>query len=79
MAQQTNSWDPGSIPGRDTSFDVPEFSCLLSGAWLQLESGPSRTLSAGEEDSVTGALKHVKSSVARLCCGGLAVMAQEAN
>ena len=30
MAQEANSWDPGSIPGRDTSFDVPESSCLLS-------------------------------------------------
>ena len=39
--------------------------------------------SAGEGDSVTGTLKPVKSSVARSskvsCCGGLAVMAQEAN
>ena len=40
MAQEADSWDvgPGSIPGRDTSFDVPESSCLLSGPWLQLES-----------------------------------------
>ena len=35
MAQEANSWDSGSIPGRDTSFDVPESSCLLSGLWLQ--------------------------------------------
>ena len=38
--------------------------------------------SAGEEDCVTGTLKHVKSSVVWSmvsCCGGLAVMAQEAN
>ena len=75
MAQEANSWDPGSIPGRDTSFDVPESSCLLSGPWLQLDSrytgsrgwfgGSSGMPSAGEEDSVTGTLKHVKSSVAR--------------
>ena len=38
MAQEANSWDSGSIPGRDTSFDVPESSCLLSGPWLQLDS-----------------------------------------
>ena len=38
MAQQANSWDPGSIPGGNTSFDVPESSCLLSGPWLQLDS-----------------------------------------
>ena len=75
MAQEANSWDPGSIPGRDTSFDVPESSCLLSGPGLQLDSrytgsrrwfgGLSGMPSAGEEDSVTGTLKHVKSSVAR--------------
>ena len=38
--------------------------------------------SAGEEDSVTGTLKHVNSSVARSvvsCCGGLAGMGQEAK
>ena len=28
----------GSITGGDTSFDVTESSCLLSGPWLQLES-----------------------------------------
>ena len=38
MAQEAKSWDPGSIPGRDTSFDVPESSCLLSGPGLQLDS-----------------------------------------
>ena len=38
MAQEANYWDPGSIPGRDTSFDVPESSCLLSGPGLQLVS-----------------------------------------
>ena len=75
MAQEAKSWDPGSIPGRDTSFDVPESSCLLSGPGLQLDSrytgsrgwfgGSSGMPSAGEEDSVTGTLKHVKSSVAR--------------
>ena len=37
-AQEANSWDPGSIPGRDIFFDVPESSCLLSGPWLQLDS-----------------------------------------
>ena len=93
MAQEANSWDPGSIPGRDTSFDVPGFSCLLSGPGLQLDSrytgsrgwfgGSSGMPSAGEEDSVRGTLKHVKSSVAR--SGGIvlrcsqAVMMQEAN
>ena len=30
-AQEANSCDPSSIPGRDTSFGVPESSCLLSG------------------------------------------------
>ena len=25
----TDALNPGSIPGRDTSFDVPESSCLL--------------------------------------------------
>ena len=35
MAQEANSWDSGSIPGRDTPFDIPESSCLLSGLWLQ--------------------------------------------
>ena len=35
MAQEANSWDPGSIPSRDTSFDDPESSCLLSGPGLQ--------------------------------------------
>ena len=42
MAQETNSLDPGSIPGRDTSFDVPEYSCLLSGPdsnWIPVTSG----------------------------------------
>ena len=38
MAQEANSWDPSSILGRDTSFDVPESSCLLSGPGLQLDS-----------------------------------------
>ena len=38
MAQKTNSWNPGSIPGRDTSFDVHEFSCLLSDPGLQMNS-----------------------------------------
>ena len=38
MAQEANSRDLGSIPGRDTSFDVPESSCLLSGPWHQLDS-----------------------------------------
>ena len=40
MAQEGNPciWAPGSIPGRDTSFDVPESSFLLSGPWLHLES-----------------------------------------
>ena len=66
---------PGFDPRRDTSFDVPEYSCLLSGPGLQLYSsytgsrecfgGSSGMPSAGEEDSVTGTLKHVKSSVAR--------------
>ena len=75
MAQEANFWDPGSIPGRNTSFDVPESSCFLSGPGFQLDSrytgsrgwfgGSSGTLSAGEEDGVTGTLKHVKSSVAR--------------
>ena len=37
MAQEATSWDPVSIPGRNTSFDVPESSCLLSGPWLHLE------------------------------------------
>ena len=37
MAQEANSWDPSSILGRDTSFDVPESSCLLSGPGLQPE------------------------------------------
>ena len=35
MAQEAKS---GSISGRDTSFDVPESSCLLSGPGLQLDS-----------------------------------------
>ena len=76
MAQEANSRDPSSILGRrDTSFDVPESSCLLSGPGLQPDSrytgsrgwfgGSSGMPSAGEEDSVTGTLKHVKSSVAR--------------
>ena len=38
MAQEAKSWDPGSIPGRDTSLDVPESSCLLSGPGLQPDS-----------------------------------------
>ena len=38
MAQEANSWDRGPIPGDDTSFDVLESSCLLSGPWLHLES-----------------------------------------
>ena len=38
MAQEANSWDPSSILGRDTSFDVLESSCLLSAPWLQLDS-----------------------------------------
>ena len=38
MAQEANSGDPGSIPGRDTSFDVPESSCRLSGPGLQQDS-----------------------------------------
>ena len=38
LAQEANSWDPGSLTGRDTSFDVPESSCILSGPWLQLDS-----------------------------------------
>ena len=52
-----------------------ESSCLLSGPGLQLDSryigsrgsfgGSSGMPSAGEEDSVAGTLKHVKSSVAR--------------
>ena len=36
MAQEATSWDPGSIPGRDASFDFLESSGLLSGTWLQL-------------------------------------------
>ena len=53
----------------------PASSCLLSGPGLQLDSrytgsrgwfgGSSGMPSAGEEDSVTGTLKHVKSSVVR--------------
>ena len=31
MAQEANSLDSGSIPGLDTSLDVPESSCLLPG------------------------------------------------
>ena len=38
MAQESISWDPGSIPGHDTSFDVPESSCLLSGPGPQPDS-----------------------------------------
>ena len=38
MAEEANSWDPSSILGRDTSFDVPESSCLLSGPGLQPDS-----------------------------------------
>ena len=38
MAQEANSWDPGSIAGCDTSLNVPETSCFLSGPWLHLES-----------------------------------------
>ena len=74
MAQEANSSDPGSIPSRDTSYDVPESSCLLSGPGLKLDSrytcsrewfgGSNGMPSAGEEDSVTGTLKNVKSSVA---------------
>ena len=92
MAQEAKSWDPGSIPGLDSSFDVPESPCLLSGPGLQLDSGytgsrgwfggSSEMPSAGEVDSVTGTLKHVKSSVVRSvvsCCSGLPVMAQEAK
>ena len=30
MAQEANSRDPGSIPGRDTSFDVHESRCPVS-------------------------------------------------
>ena len=84
--------DPGSIPGRDTSFDVPESSCLLSGPGLQLDSrytgrrgwfgGSSGMPSAGEEESVTGTLQHVKSSVARsggVVLRGQAVMVQDVN
>ena len=75
MAHEASSWDPGSIPGRNTSFDVPESSYLLSGPLLQRDSrytgnrgwfgGSSGMPRAGEEDSVTGILKLVKSSVAR--------------
>ena len=42
MAQEANSCNPGSILGRDTSFDVPESSCLLSGPGLQLDSRYNR-------------------------------------
>ena len=45
VGQEANSWDPGSIPGRDTSFDVPESSCLLSGPGLQLDSRYSTRIS----------------------------------
>ena len=38
VAQEANSWDPGSIPGRDTSVYVPESSWPLSGPWFQLDS-----------------------------------------
>ena len=45
LAQEANSWDPGSIPGRNTSFDVPESSFLLSGPWIQLESRHTKHIS----------------------------------
>ena len=75
IVQEANSWDLGLIPGRETSFEVPESSCLLSCPWLQLRpryiggrgwfGGSSAMPGAGEEGSVTGTMKHVKSSVAR--------------
>ena len=38
MVQEARFWDPRSIPGRDTLFDFPESSCLLSGPGLQPDS-----------------------------------------
>ena len=62
MAQEANSRGPGSIPGRDTSFDVPEPSCLLSGPELQLDSRYSgaQTSRSSRTDSLLNCWKAYK-------------------
>ena len=54
MAQEANSWDPSSILGRDTSFDVPKSSCLLSGPGLQPDSRYTDAGLAKPLDQITG-------------------------
>ena len=87
-AQEANSWDPGPIPGHNTSFDAPDSSCLFSGPWLHLESrytgsrgwfeGSSGTPSAGEEEHTT-CQKALWHGPLVPCRCGLEVMAQVAN
>ena len=74
MAQEAKSWDPGSIPGRDTSFDVPEFSCLLSGPGLQPDS--RYTWKLDNVDVLPSQLNFVISLLPQGCCGSVELQHQ---